>query len=147
MSQSETHKRLVLEVAKALESRYPRLSIITDVQKSPGDPIPPLIDGYRPDLYATISVENWTIIAEAKTDNDLEKTHTYDQIETFVSYLERKGIGLFVLSVTGCRADFAKTLMRFTRRRVHANTTNIAIFDGCDFWQLDPIGYTTWRLS
>lgn len=146
MSQSDTHKWLVMQVAKALESRFPRLSIVTDLQKSPGDPIPPLIDGYRPDLYGRITVENSTVIAEAKTDSDLEKTHTYNQIETFISYLERKGDGLFVLSVTGCRADLAKTLLRFTRIRVQANTTNIAVFDGCDFWQLDPIGYITWRL-
>ena len=137
----------MIQVAKALKSRYPRLSIITDIQESPGDPIPRLIDGYRPDLYARITVENSIVIAEAKTDNDLEKTHTYNQIETFITHLERKEFGLFVLSVTGCRADHARTILRFTRRRVQAKRTHIAVFDGCDFWELDPIGNITWLLS
>lgn len=147
MSQSNAHTDLVIQVAKALESRYPRITIITDIQESPGDPIPPVIVGYRPDLYARITVENSTVIAEAKTDNDLEKTHTYNQIETFMTHLEQKCFGLFVLSVSGCRADRAKTLLRFMRRRAQANRTQIAVFDGCDFWKLDPIGYITWRLS
>ena len=147
MSQSDAHRDLVTQVAKALESRFPEFSIIADLQESPGEPIPPLIDRYRPDLFAINTVKNSAVIAEAKTDNDVERTHTYNQIETYITYLERKSFGLFVLSVTGCRADFAKAILRFTRTRVQASKTQIEVYDGCDFWRLDPVGHPIWRLS
>ena len=78
MSQSETHRNLVVQVAKALEARYPRLSIVTDVQQAPGDVVPPLIDGYRPDMYARKRSTNEIVIAEAKTDKDIDRTHTHN---------------------------------------------------------------------
>ena len=147
MSQSDAHKQLVIRVVGALQSRYPRISIVTDIQQNPGDAVPPIIDGYRPDVYANITSANHTLIAEAKTDCDLNNTHTYNQILTFISYLERRRNGIFVLSVTGCRADRAKTILRFMHQEERVMSTDIAIFDGCDFWCFDQTGSITWRLS
>ena len=147
MSQSDAHRKLVVQVAKVLKSHYPRLAIITDLQHNPGDEVPPKIDGYRPDVYARETSADSIVIAEAKTDGDLGNIHTHNQIGSFFSYLERKGNGSFVLSVTGCRADRAKTLLRFMRRHMQVKSIDIAVFDGCDLWRLDPIGGIKWRLS
>ena len=147
MSQSDAHRELVLQVAKALESRYPRISIITDVQQTPGDAVPPVIDGYRPDAYARRRSVNSVIIAEAKTDGDLNNKHTRDQIISFITYLEREEEGFFVLSVTGRRADRARILLRFICRDMHPTSTDIAVFDGYDFWLFDLTGGGTWHLS
>ena len=147
MSQSDAHRRLVTQVAKALEARCPRLSIITDVQQAPGDAVPPLIDGYRPDVYARKTPTNELVIAEAKTDGDIDRTHTHNQIVSFLTYLERNGNGLFILSVTGHRANHAKTLLRFIYRDRPVKSTDIAVFDGYDFWLLNPTGGMGWHLS
>ena len=147
MSQSDAHRKLVTQVAKALEARYPRLSIVTDVQQAPGDAVPPLIDRYRPDVYARKMPTNEIVIAEAKTDRDIDRTHTHNQIVSFLTYLEQKGNGLFILSVTGHGANLAKTLLRFIYRGMPVKSTAIAVFDGCDFWLLDPTGGMGWRLS
>ena len=147
MSQSDAHRKLVAQVAKALESRCPRISIITDVQQTPGDAVPPVIDGYRPDVYARKMPANDIVIAEAKTDGDIDNTHTHNQIKSFLTYLERNGNGFFVLSVTGYGANRAKTLLRFIYRDTFVTSTEIAVFDGCDFWILDPTGAIIWRLS
>ena len=147
MSQSDAHRNLVTQVAKALESRYPRISIITDVQRVPGDAVPPIIDGYRPDVYARRMSANDLVIAEAKTDDDIDNTHTHNQIISFLTYLERSGSGFFVLSVTGYGANRAKTLLRFIYRDTLVTSTDLAVFDGCDFWLLDPTGGIVWRLS
>ena len=146
MSQSDTHRKLVIQVAKALELRCPRISIITDVQQTPGDLVPPVIDGYRPDVYARMPA-NAIVIAEAKTDSDIDNRHTRNQTLSFLTYLERNGNGLFVLSVTGYGANRAKTLLRFIRRDTLVTSTDIAVFDGCDFWLLDSPGGRTWHLS
>ena len=87
------------------------------------------------------------MIAEAKTDRDLDNKHTHNQVVSFIAYLERKGNGLFVLSVTGCGADHAKTLLRFIRQDIRVTHTDIAVFDSCDFWFIDPNGGKMWHLS
>ena len=147
MSQSDQHRNLVIQVMKALEIRHPFMSFIADVQQQPGDAVPPLIDGFRPDVYASKASGSSIVIAEAKTDRDLNSKHTNNQIVCFVNYLERRRNGLFVLSVTGCGADCARTLLRFVRQVTHVTSTAIAVFDGCDFWLLDSSDGTTWHLS
>lgn len=147
MSQSDEHRDLVIRVAKAIETRLPNISLIYDVQQSPGEPVPPLICGYRPDVFGTRRTADFTVIGEAKTDRDLDRARTHDQMTTFVNYLEKASCGLFVLSVTGVTADRAKTLLRFMRQTVPAATTSLVVFDGFDFWLLDPGGGTTWHLS
>ena len=147
MSQSEQHKNLVIEVVKALEIRCPLLSLIADVQQKPGDEVPPVINGFRPDVYARNESGSSVVIAEAKTDNDLMNKHTDNQIESFVNYLEQRKNGFFILSVTGYGANSAKTLLRFVRQATHITGTVIGVFDGCDFWLLDSSDGVTWHLS
>ena len=147
MSQSEQHRNLVIQIVKVLETRYPLMSFIADVQQKPGDAVPPVIDGFRPDVYASKDSSSSIVIAEAKTDGELDNKHTNKQVTSFINYLERRRNGFFVLSVTGCGANRAKTLLRFVRQVTHVTSTTIAVFDGCDFWLLDSSDGATWRLS
>ena len=147
MSQSDAHRQLVLNVAEALRCRCPLIRLVTDTQSTPGEPIPPIISGYRPDVFAMVSSSETSIIAEAKTDNDLENKHTNNQIAAFINYLEQKKNGLFVLSVSGNRADRAKTMLRFIVRNRQKTNTSVAVFDGCDFWFIDSFGGRMWHLS
>ena len=146
MSQSETHRNLILQVAKAIEDRYSQISVITDSQQSPGDIVPPMIRGHRPDVYAYQEAERLCIIAEAKTDSDLDNLHTQRQLMSFISYLGDKERGLFILSVTGAKSDHGKTLLRFTHRLVSARNVPLEVFDGHDFWSFNLRDATTWRL-
>ena len=147
MSQSDAHRDLVIQVVNALVSRHRRISILTDLQQNPGDDVTPVIGGFRPDVYARKDPANSILIAEAKTDKDLNNKHANDQIVSFINYLERYENGLFVLSVTGRAANRAKTLMRFVHQGTRATQTKIEVFDGCDFWLLDSIGGKFWHLS
>ena len=147
MSQSDAHRNLVIQVVNALVSRHPRISILTDLQQNPGDDVTPVIGGFRPDVYARKEPANSIVIAEAKTDRDLDNKHANDQIVSFINYLERFENGLLVLSVSGCAANRAKTLMRFMHQVTHVTKTRIEIFDGCDFWLLDSTGDISWHLS
>ena len=122
------------------------MSFITDVQQKPGDEVPPLIDGFRPDVYACKESGSSIVIAEAKTNCDLENKHTNSQVVSFINYLERRRGGFFALSVTGYGANRSKTLLRFVRLVTHVTSTAIAVFDGCDFWLLDSSNGATWHL-
>ena len=90
MSQSEAHRTLVETVAAAIEKRHRGIVTTVDLQLSPGDELPPLIDGFRSDVYARNNQMGLIIIGEAKTDNDIDnRTHVHDQITSFINYLER----------------------------------------------------------
>ena len=148
MSQSELHKELVLRVAAEIKRRYPRLHIVVDMQQEPGAPVPPRIGGYRPDVYAdSRPVGLLTVIAEAKTNGDIDRTHTYNQLLAFIGYLEsRKGEGHLIVSVTGVGSDHAKTVLRFLRRDAAVENTALSVYDGLDLWSLELREGVKWLL-
>jgi len=136
--------------ARAIQQRGPGLRVTTDVSADPGDPVPPQIGGYRPDIVAQCPFQPANlIIAEAKTDADVDNQHTRQQIEAFVSHLAAMphGDGTFVLAVSGRVADTARTVLRFVCRDRVSCRLQVSLFDGLDFWTLGPPGATSWRLS
>jgi len=123
MSQSKVHRKIVSDTAFALKQRYPQISLCTDLQEFPGDEIPPIIGGYRPDIFAYFPPSYSDIlIAEAKINSDIDNQHTSRQIDAFLSNLEKsKGIGTFVLAVDGYVADHARIVLELTyRERISA---------------------------
>lgn len=147
MSQSEEHKFLVEKVAEMVDKRFPGIMLKVDLQHSPGDELPPLVEGFRPDVYGRNNQMGVTLIAEAKTDNDIDNKHTHRQVMSFISYLERQNKGYFILAVTGIGANRAKTLLRFACKELNVKNTTIEVFDCCDFWQLDLHGGVKWHLN
>lgn len=130
-----------------LESRHPQVSFTVDIQQRPGDPMPAIIGGFRPDAYAVLPVPPSIIIVEAKTDRDLDNSHTDKQLAAFVAHLEQKKTGSLVLSVTGPRADDAKTVLRFLRQTAQVQYATLSVYDGCDLWSLDQDSGVMWHLS
>ena len=108
--------------------------------------MPPLINGFRPDVFARDHSHHSAVIAEAKTAGDLDNPHTYSQISAFIDYLKKFRNGIFVLAVNGSTADHAKTIMRFAFMEKPGRFTSIAVFDSFDFWLLSQ-GETTWHLD
>ena len=146
MSQSETHANLIREVATAIGRHCSDVSITTDLQQKPGDNVPPLVNGFRPDVYARLEQTGLIIIAEAKTDKDIDNQHTLNQTRSFINYLNDKKSGLFILSVTGHASDHAKTMLYFVQRELPNVSAEIEVFDGCDFWRLDSREGVNWHL-
>lgn len=152
MSQSDAHRRLVATAAQAIRQRYPAMNVTTDLLDAPGDPVPPVIGGHRPDIIARCTVaRRHLVIAEAKTDGDIDNRHTRSQIGAFVDYLDAMttdtGIGTFILAINGHVAASARTLLRFSCRQRVSSRLHIKLFDGLDFWTLGPLGAPLWRLS
>ena len=149
MSQSEVHRNLVLSTADALEQYFPKILLCIDLQEFPGDPVPPLISGFRPDIigyYAPISSD--VVIAEAKTNCDIDNQHTFNQIDAYLNHLDTlsNGIGTFVLAVDGCLADHARMVLELIYRRKISPRLSIFVYDGLDFWSLNPSGAPQWHL-
>lgn len=144
MSESEQHRNLVRTVERCLRGAYPGFSILVDIQSAPGTELPPKIRGFRPDVF--VQADARKAIAEAKTDADLDTTHTHDQVKSFIAYLENSRDDLLVLSVAGGSADRAKTVLRFVHVEAKPSRTQLAVFDQWDLWLLQPDGMT-WGLS
>lgn len=150
MSQSRAHEQLIIATADALKHRNPNLLIEVDLQDAPGDPIPPLIGGFRPDIIAKSNIPRPnTFIAEAKTDHDIDKTHTLEQIAAYVNHLEalQTGTGTFILAVHGQVAGIARNVLRFACRERVSPRLHVLLFDGFDFWRLGSKGEALWHLS
>lgn len=147
MSQSEEHRLLVLNISEALSRLYPEILVTADVQATPGAEVPPLIGGFRPDLYAQFPGTGSVIIAEAKTRNDILNEHTEGQVQVFLSHLDRQAEGRFILCALGRGADQAKTLMRFLVGKRSPSLVRVQVFDGCDFWTLDSGNGVLWHLD
>ena len=149
MSQSNAHRDLVLATVRVIGERHPSMSVRADLQESPGDPVPPIIGGHRPDIIGRcVGRCRDVLIAEAKTDSDVDRQHTLDQIGAFVAHLGRLrgGVGTFILSVDGRVADRARTILRFTCRRRVSSQLRVNLFDGLDLWALGPMGAPQWHL-
>ena len=149
MSQSNAHRELVLATALAIQQRHPDVSVCADLQEFPGDPVPPLIGGFRPDIFArSVCACPNVLIAEAKTDRDIDNQHTLDQIGAFLDHLDTLplGVGTLVLAVDGCAADLARTVLGFACRQRVSPRLRVKLFDGFDFWLLGAVGVRQWRL-
>lgn len=151
MSQSEQHRRLIITTVLAIEQRYPKMEIISDLIHNPGEsePIPQPIGDYRPDIFAwSDRTSAQVVIAEAKTNHDIHRKHTCDQISAFIDYLDslRRYTGTFILSVNGQVAGQAGTMLNFNFRQRVTSRLDIKLFDGQDFWILGPPGETPWCL-
>ena len=152
MSQSDEHRRLVTAAAQAVRQRHPTMDVTTDLLDIPGDSVPPLIGGHRPDIIARCTVDRrQLVIAEAKTNGDIDNRHTRSQIDAFMDHLDamttNTGIGTFILAVNGHAAATARTLLRYNCRRRVSSRLHIKLFDGLDFWTLGPLGAPLWLLS
>lgn len=151
MSQSDDHRLLVLDTAAALRNRWPSAVLLCDVQNEPGDPVPPMIGGYRPDIYATTATHPSVIVGEAKTRRDLTTRRTVDQVRAFLDYLALRKGGHFMLAARGPASDRAKSLLRFLIQLPSGATprhqpTSLSVFDGHDLWCFDLPGGAAWRL-
>ena len=148
MSQSRAHKKLVIDVVKALEIRFPRNTFSVDGPQHPNHESPFVIDNFKPDVYAGKNVpEGFIIIGEAKTDADLETNRSLVQVKSFLNSIEQRNGGFFVLSVSGCIAELAKTNLFFMSKELNLRRTRIVVFDGLDFWDLSKSGENIWLLN
>ena len=147
MSESNEHRELVMLMAWKLQARHSNVLVEIDAQMHPGETVPRIINGRRPDIFAYTKDAKFFVIGEAKTVAGLDNKHTYTQMASFVGYLEAMHQGTFVLGISGEKANSAKTMLRFLRKELSLTKTSLQVFDGCDFWTLDKREGVLWHLG
>lgn len=146
MPESELHATLVKNVVSHLKKVYPEISVICDVQKVPGNEIPPLIGNYRPDVWARLESRHSILIAEAKTPGYLHRNHSLRQMKSFLNYLRTYSRSVFVLSVLESSTDVAKITLKMLKQELCVCEVELCVFDGLDLWKLDNVEGKSWHL-
>lgn len=150
MSQSDMHRRMVVNAATAIRQQHPKMRLTLDIQDAPGDPVPSSVNGHRPDIAGLSTGACFRVlIAEAKTDGDIDNSHTRRQVDAYLRHLDtiKSGTGIFIMAVNGEAADIARGLLKFHCRARVSSCLQVKVFDGLDFWTLGPQGGEPWHLS
>jgi hypothetical protein len=105
--------------------------ILHDLPGAIGCEKPPMIEGFRPDLYATTyGALQAVLIGEAKTANDLETAHSREQYRAYARYLAASTRSTLILAVPWQLRVRAKTLIRLAVEEAGApNIVRIVIDD------------------
>ena len=130
MAESRHHKGLVLRAVKAVTTALGEDQIVSLLADLPGVAFsaPPIIDGHRPDLYATSSA--LTIIGEAKPPWDIETKRTELQLVSFTKYVEFDQTRHLILAVNWVSAATAMSIVRSIAQDWPTLCPRVHILDG-----------------
>lgn len=102
MAESQRHVDLIRSMEQWVRNEFEQgrwgLCVLCDLPEA-GEK-PPIIGGFRPDLWARDVPQTVTIIGEAKTDHDLDSRHTSRQLSAYLEYLAFNPLPTLVLSTS-----------------------------------------------
>jgi len=110
--------------------------ILHDLPSAIGCEKPPMIEGFRPDLYASNGAIQCVIVGEAKTAKDLETAHSQEQYRAYARHLAVCAHPTFILAVPWSLRVRAKTLMRLAVEEAGAPAIVRVVID--DIQELHP---------
>ena len=120
MPETRQHRKLVEIMIEYVRSTYlagDTSIVLIDSAASPGSGRPPVIGGFRPDLFARDSRTSSVILGEAKSVQDFENVHTLAQLTEFLIYCDRSPGSTFVLAVPWMIQRSAESLIRVLKAR------------------------------
>ena len=132
MSESRHHKGLVLRAVIAISTALSEVDEMVCLADEPSLPHgrPPLIEGFRPDVYAKGG--GIEVVGEAKPPWDVETPRSERQLEAFIRHVEQDESRHLVLAVHWTTASTAKSVLRSlandwpeVRNRVHILDGNL----------------------
>jgi hypothetical protein len=121
--ESSQHIKLVERLITIVEDRHRTsrgILIFADHRKFGDGQQPPMIGGYKPDLFAQDLPETFRLIGEAKTQNDLEQERSALQIAAFLDHLALRPNGGLYLAVPWFLKGRMHHMVRELRTEAHA---------------------------
>ena len=106
-----------------------RFLVLHDLPSAIGCDKPPMIEGFRPDLYASHGALQSVIIGEAKTAKDLETVHSREQYRAYARHLSCCLDPTFILAVPWPLRVRARTLMRLAVEEAGAPAISQIVID------------------
>ena len=134
--ESFQHHKLVENLFEWVTVNEPSLvdAAVTDTLVTLSSAIPPLIGGFRPDLFSASIEQGKAVIGEAKTSSDLHNSHTVSQLTSFIDYLRYKPDGILLLSVELIDYQSGKAMTRrLLRQSGCLNSIRLVVITPLDF--------------
>ena len=93
-----------------------------------------LQNGHKPDiLVETVlqnKINNITLIGEAKTMGDIKNMHTFEQIKTYLRYLNEQGGNRYLwFSVPSYHGSKILSMLRRVQNQMNVNLPNVTVFE------------------
>ena len=132
MSESEAHQHLTGALVTWIAGTYLRGddgSLLVDGPLAGLRGGPPMVGGFRPDVYLAPSQKNVLVIGEAETARELERPHTTAQLGTFLEYCCCYRGSALVLAVPWYMTRCAKSLLRYLQERHRADSVTAIVLD------------------
>ena len=130
MTESKHHQALVVRTATAVQAAlrgYSNVKCYID-GLADSDGHPPIIQGYRPDVYA--ETREIVVVGEAKPPWDLESPRSELQLRAFLRYVETNRVRHMVLAVNWRDRATAKSLLKSIALNWECVRDRIHILDG-----------------
>ena len=123
MSESEHHRDLVRALAEEIASD-PSWSIppilYCDIQDGFSGAVPPVAGLNRPDVLARDISTSRAVIGEAKTAQDIDNQHTFEQLASYFGYLRAQAEGELWMGVPWLSAGMAIRVSTLARKRTNS---------------------------
>jgi hypothetical protein len=132
VGESTQHQKLLLRLVEYVTTKFQDLYSLTithDLPKLIKEEKPPMIGGFRPDLYGSDVPKTTVVVGEAKTALDLETEHSLSQYNAFLNYLIGQPGATFVISVEWNAVAAARRVFGNIKKRLPANSVNIIVID------------------
>jgi hypothetical protein len=119
--ESAQHIRLVERLVATVDARHRTgrgIMVFAD-HRSFGVNQPPMIGGYKPDVFAQDVPETFRVIGEAKTPNDFKDDRSMRQISAFLDHLALYPNTSFYLAVPWFLKETASNVVRGLKNGSH----------------------------
>jgi hypothetical protein len=101
VSEGDVHRQLVRLLSGRIGGDTPQAwaSFVDGVGLDARDGVPPILETYRPDIYAVERGSGRTVIGEAKTADDIDNNHTKRQLDAYFRHLAEGAAGEIWMAV------------------------------------------------
>ena len=128
MAESDLHRQLVGCLhAYMTATRTSELACYVDNPAQGVVATPPLLSGYRPDLYAVEHETRRVFLGEAKTPGDIDNRHTRSQLAVYFGHLLHEARGEVWVAVPLISTGTALRVCRSVRSRLGATQVPLVI--------------------
>ena len=121
---------LILRATRAISEAMSEINDVDFKVDGPSVPgwRPPLIDGFRPDLY--VSGGDIVVVGEAKPPWDVESPRSERQLKAFLRYVEQDQSRHMVLAVHWTTASTVQSVLRSVSNNWPEVRSRVHILDG-----------------
>ncbi len=131
MSESLIHKRYINFIYQKcltlIPSNHSKLILMDRSEDLLIRDIPPIIYGYRPDLFYEFN--SLLIIGEAKTENDFQTKHSLNQYKKYLKYCSKYLGESYLIICCPWRCTSTLKYIISNLNKEYKNVTNIIILD------------------